>query len=70
VQTLSGGEYAVVLHKGPYSNLEKTYAELMGVWLPQSGREFREEPSFEIYLNAPENTPEEALLTEIYLPLK
>jgi AraC family transcriptional regulator len=70
MQTLSGGEYAVALHKGPYSNLEKTYAELMGIWLPQSRREFREAPSFEIYLNDPENTPAEELLTELYLPLK
>lgn len=69
-QVLSGGEYAVTLHKGSYDNLESTYAQLMGQWLPESGREFRESPSFEIYLNDPQETPPDELLTEIYLPLK
>lgn len=68
-QTLNGGDYAIVIHKGPYSDLEKTYAQLMGQWLPESGREFRNSPSFEIYLNDPKETPSEELLTEIYLPL-
>ncbi len=70
IQTIEGGEYAVTTHKGPYENLEQTYAELMGQWLPQSGREFGSHVSFEMYLSAPDETPPEELLTELYLPLK
>jgi len=70
IQNISGGEYAVTTHKGPYTGLEQTYGKLMGQWLPGSGREFREEPSFEVYLNSPDHTPPEDLLTDIYLPLK
>lgn len=70
ITTIEGGEFAVILHKGPYENLEKTYAELMGGWLMTSGRELRDIPSYELYLNSPDQTPPEELLTEIYLPLK
>lgn len=70
IQTIDGGEYAVALHKGPYEHLELTYAELMGQWLPHSGREFGDHTSFEVYLNTPDATPPDQLLTEIYLPLK
>ncbi len=53
VQTIGGGEYAVTTHVGPYNLLGQTYAQLLGQWLPRSGRELRSEPSLEFYLNAP-----------------
>lgn len=70
IQIISGGDYAVVTHKGPYEKLESTYALIMGQWLPSSGKEFAEIPCFEVYLNDPAQTPPEELLTDIYLPLK
>jgi AraC family transcriptional regulator len=70
VQTLGGGEYAVTTHVGPYEMLSRTYAELMGQWLPQHGREPRSEPSLEFYLNAPESTDPEDLITDIYVPVE
>ncbi|MCM0756110.1 AraC family transcriptional regulator [Desulfovibrio aminophilus] len=69
VQTIPGGDYAVAIHRGPYENLEKTYAALMGRWLPQSGRMLREAPGFEIYRSDPKTTAPEDLITEIYMPL-
>jgi len=69
VQTIGGGEYAVTTHVGPYSLLGQTYATLLGQWLPRSGRELRSEPSLEFYLNAPESTDLEDLITDIYAPL-
>lgn len=68
--TLPGGEYAIITHRGPYDRLEDAYKELMGRWLPQSGREMREASCFEIYRNDPASTPPEDLLTDIHLPLK
>ncbi|MEF2230456.1 MAG: AraC family transcriptional regulator [Pseudodesulfovibrio sp.] len=71
IQTIGGGPYAVFRHKGPYSGLERVYARLMGQWLPRSGREFEDaKPCFEVYLNHPDATPPEELLTDVCLPLK
>ncbi len=70
VQVLPGGTFARTTHFGPYENLSLTYAQLLGQWLPGSGRRFRIEPTREIYFNSPENTEPEDLVTDIYLPLE
>ena len=70
VMTIEGGPHAVITHKGPYTQLGQAYDWLYGAWLPTSGREPRHAPSFEVYLNNPQNTAPEDLLTEIYLPLE
>ncbi len=70
VQTIEGGEYAVTTHFGPYDNLNDTYAKIMGQWLPQSGKMLRSTPCLELYLNDPESTEPEDLLTDIYVPLQ
>ncbi|WP_419787706.1 AraC family transcriptional regulator [Pseudodesulfovibrio sp.] len=70
-QDIGGCPCAIVRHKGPYSGLEQVYAQLMGQWLPQSGQRFDDAQSvFEVYLNHPDTTTPEELLTDIYLPLK
>ncbi len=69
VQNIPEGQYAVTTHEGPYEQLGDTYARLCGQWLSASGRELAPSPPFEIYLNSPENTAGEDLLTDIYLPL-
>lgn len=70
VTVIPGGEYASVLHKGPYEEMIKTYMWLYGVWLPQSGREASMRPGYEQYLNDCRTTPPEELLTEINMPLE
>ena len=70
VKTLDVGECAVITHKGPYADLMSTYQNLFGAWLPNSDREFREGPCFEVYLNSPQDTAPEDLLTDVYVPLK
>jgi len=69
VQIIAGGEYAMTTHFGPYDKLGETYSQLLGQWLPRSGRELRAAPCFEVYLNDPEGTAPEDLLTDIYAPL-
>jgi AraC family transcriptional regulator len=69
VQTIGGGEYAVVRHTGSYEKLGETYGKLCGAWLPTSGRELRAAPPLEFYRNSPMNTPPEQLITDIYMPL-
>lgn len=68
--TLPGGRQAVLTYKGPYAGLPAAYDELFGIWLPQSGEEPADTPSFEVYLNSPMDTAPENLVTELHLPLK
>ena len=70
VQTIGGGEYAVTTHFGPYDNLSQTYSRLSRDWLIKSEREISQDPCMEFYLNDPESTDPEDLLTDVCLPLK
>ncbi|MDD3313800.1 MAG: GyrI-like domain-containing protein [Pseudodesulfovibrio sp.] len=66
-----GRPYAIVRHKGPYSGLEQVHAQLMGQWLPESGREFDDGKSLcAADLNRPDSTPPDERLTDVRLPLK
>ncbi|WP_113340190.1 AraC family transcriptional regulator [Rhizobium cremeum] len=67
---IEAGECAVLLHKGPYADMRFAYRWLYGEWLRNSGREVRDAPVFEIYLNNPREVPPAELLTEICLPLR
>jgi AraC family transcriptional regulator len=69
VQDVPGGEYAVLTHEGPYEKLNESYHRLLGQWLPRSGRELAAAPCFEVYVNSPENSAPEDLLTDIHAPL-
>jgi AraC family transcriptional regulator len=64
------GPYAVLQHKGPYSDMRPAYRWLYGTWLPRSGREAADAPLLEEYRNNPREVAPTDLLTDIYLPLK
>ncbi len=70
LQTIDSGSYAMTTHLGPYEELSKTYAQLCGQWVPQNGYEIASKPSIEIYLNSPEDTEPEDLITDIHVPLE
>ncbi len=70
VQEVPGGAYAVATHAGPYDTLGRTYAALLGEWLPRSGRVLRDSPGFEVYLNDPHGTEPADLLVDVYVPLE
>ncbi len=69
VMELPGGKYAAITHRGPYDGLGKTYQQVYGGWLPKSGYHLRDSPAFEQYLNAPQNTRPEDLMTVIHVPI-
>lgn len=59
---------AVSVHIGPYEKLVDTY-NLMMVWMKQKGL-VPADYMWEEYLNSPQDTPPERLMTKIYWPLK
>ena len=69
IQTVGGGQYAITTHFGPYDKLSETYTELFRR-LMHDNREPRAEPSMEFYLNDPNGTEPEDLITDICVPLK
>ena len=64
---LAGGEMAKITHKGPYQEIEPTYDELWA-WLEKNNRKIAGNIR-EVYLNDPQKTAPEDLLTEIYAPI-
>jgi len=67
---ITGGKFAVLTYKGHYAGLAKAYGYLFGEWLPESGEVPRDSPPFEVYLNRPQDTQVEDLITLICAPLK
>ena len=69
IQVLRGGRYAVTLHEGAYSRLGETYAALFGRWFATQSYEPGPAPCFEFYLNDPDSTEPDDLLTEVWVPV-
>jgi effector-binding domain-containing protein len=65
--TVGGGEAAFVLHVGPYVAIGQTWQALM-TWVSEQGRA-PAGPTWEVYLDDPQVTPEAELKTELYVPL-
>lgn len=66
----AAGRVAVLVFKGPYSNMAEAYQYLYGRWLPESGEEAADAAPYEVYLNSPADTPAEELLTQLCVLLK
>ena len=63
------GKMAVMHYKGPYAGLKAAYDYLYGIWLPDSGKEPRDLPVMEVYLNNPRDTVPDDLLTDVCVPI-
>jgi AraC family transcriptional regulator len=66
---IEGGPYARIVHTGPYTELEAAYDWLYRTWLPTSGRDPRDVPCLEEYLNDPRQVPAKDLETAVMMPL-
>lgn len=67
VYELPGGEMARIIHMGPYRELTETYNELFD-WLDKNNLHVTG-PVREVYINDPETTEEDILVTWIYAPV-
>lgn len=70
IKTIEGGKYAIFSYQGPYSNLGSAYDTIYSQYLPANGYRIGMSQGYEKYLNNPENTTPENLLTEIYIPIE
>lgn len=69
-RTIPECECAVLVHKGPYSDVHKAWRWFYSDWLPTSGREPTDAPCYEVYLNNPRMVQPTELLTEVCMPIK
>lgn len=70
-QSISGGKYAVFLHRGEYFKLIDTYNNIFSSYIKQNDIKLRDVPTFERYLNHdPRRTKPENLKTEIHIPIE
>ncbi|MGN6352659.1 MAG: AraC family transcriptional regulator [Parafilimonas sp.] len=66
---ISAGRWAVFLHTGPYNTLWQTWNYIYNYWRWVSGYHIRADEAYEVYLNNQRNTPQDELLTELYIPV-
>ena len=69
-QPLSPGRYAVFTHHGSYRTLHQSWAAIYRDWLPTSGETLRDCPPLELMVTTPDTTPEDKLITEIWVPVE
>lgn len=69
-KVLPQGRYAVFAYRGPYSELHAVYDTIYARCLPAMGCRLRDEASSERYINSPDSTAPEDLLTEIFIPVE
>ena len=70
VREIGGDLYATTTHYGSFDRLVETYGWLGGQFIPSAGLTLRQSSAIEIYLNNPETTPHNQLLTDILLPVE
>ncbi len=63
-----GGKAVEAMHKGAYSKIEKTYEDMMR-YVRENSLEMTGD-YYEWYLNDPDETPEDELLTRVVFPIK
>ncbi|WP_318838235.1 AraC family transcriptional regulator [Leptospira yasudae] len=68
-QTVAGGKYLVVRHRGDYSKLPEVYSFLLNRFATEKKLALKNSPPFEVYLD-PFRKKFEVTITDIYIPLQ
>ena len=69
-QSIHSGKYAVFIHRGSYDNLDAFYSQVISnIHQLKNLKIDISIPIMEKYLNSPSDTPEEELITELWIPL-
>ena len=67
-KTVAGGKYAMTEYMGGSEAAEKAWYGLYA-WIEKNGHSFRDEPAFEKYINAWNETDTKKIQTEVYVPI-
>lgn len=70
-RTISGGRFAVFVHKGPYHEIEQAFDAVFRQWYPTANVQLEDAPPFCEHLNM--NDPalsDNDRITKLYIPLK
>lgn len=67
--TIPGGSYATTRWVGRYDELAPLWSRFSVQAEKKSRGGIPEAPAFEVYVNDPEDTPPDELITELYMPL-
>ncbi|HLO98711.1 MAG TPA: GyrI-like domain-containing protein [Fimbriimonas sp.] len=67
---IAPGLYARYRYMGPYEEMEPVWTEFLSWVQDDCGKTISENPSFEVYVNDPSDTPPAQLLTEMFLPVE
>ncbi|MEL6498296.1 MAG: GyrI-like domain-containing protein [Planctomycetota bacterium] len=65
--TIPAVRCAVADHRGPYETLPETYEHIYGVWLPASGYEPADQPSFCEFVRSSRRSPR---VTRVHVPIR
>nr|WP_232380549.1 GyrI-like domain-containing protein [Leptospira ainlahdjerensis] len=68
-QTITGGKYCVIRHRGDYEKLPKVYSFLLNHWALDQKMILRNSPPFEVYLD-PFQKKFKNRVTDIYIPIQ
>lgn len=68
--TIPGGTYAVARFELSDQEYEAAWQLLYGQWLPQSGYQPDDRPTYERYVNNPDEHPERKHIVDICVPVK
>lgn len=69
-RTIKAGKYAVFTHTGSYLHLHRTYDALQAYLQNRNELVLRSGLTLEKYINSPRNTPEDQLVTKIFIPIE
>lgn len=69
VKEVASQKYVKFIHKGSHESCFETYNTIYAHWIYEVQLEFADAPTLEFYLNDEENTSQEELITEIYIPV-
>ena len=67
--TIPGGRYAKGIHKGPYSKMNDAWGDFWSA-IHASGSKPRPVAPFELYISDMDATPEDELITELYVAVE
>ncbi len=62
-------KYAKFIHKGTYQSCVDFYQKIYALWILDVGLELKDLPTLEYYPNYDENSLQQEVLTEIYIPV-